>query len=78
MSSPDLQKIFSETLGLPPQTDFSRLAYGEEPRWDSVAHMQLCAAIETAYDIMLETDDVIGMSSYGKAVEILKKYGIAA
>ena len=28
------------------------------------------------FDIMIETDDVIDMSTYGKAREILKRYGV--
>jgi acyl carrier protein len=38
--------------------------------------MALISAIETEFDIMLETDDLIDMSSFLKAMEILKKYGI--
>ena len=51
------------------------LAYGQ-PGWDSVAHMALIAAIERAFDIMLETDDVIGMSSFAVAKTIVAKHGI--
>ena len=39
--------------------------------------MQLVSTIETAFDLMLDTDDVIGMSSYDKAKEIVRKYGVA-
>jgi hypothetical protein len=38
--------------------------------------MALVAALDETFDIMLDTDDVIDMSSYGKAREILTKYGI--
>jgi acyl carrier protein len=40
--------------------------------------MALIAAIEETYGIMLETEDVIDMSSVAKAKEILAKYNIAA
>ena len=52
------------------------LQYGN-PGWDSVGHMALVAAIERAFDIMMETDDVIGLSSFARAKEILSKHGIA-
>ncbi len=47
------------------------------PEWDSVGHMAMIAAIEDAFEIMLETDDIIDFSSYAKGMEILSKYGIA-
>jgi acyl carrier protein len=54
------------------------LAYNSIKEWDSVAHMSLISALEEAYDIMIETDDVIDMSSVRRAREILAKYGINA
>jgi acyl carrier protein len=44
--------------------------------WDSVGHMNLIAALEEAFDIMMDTDDIIDLSSYEKGKEILKKYDI--
>lgn len=44
--------------------------------WDSVAHMVLMSEIENSFDIMLDTDDVIGFSSFEKGKEILKKYDV--
>lgn len=70
-----LLKAFSESLGIPAHTITDSLGYGAGG-WDSVAHMRLVAAIEGEFDIMLETDDVIGLSSFGKAKELLGKYGI--
>ncbi len=72
-----LRAAFREARGLPAEVDFEALTYRGIKQWDSVAHMQLIAAIETAFDVMLETDDVIGMSSYPKAREIVGKYGVA-
>ena len=40
--------------------------------------MALVADIEDRYGIMLETDDVVDMSSYTKAEEILRRYGVGA
>jgi hypothetical protein len=38
--------------------------------------MGLVAALEETYEIMLETDDIIDMSSVAKAKQILAKYGV--
>ena len=53
------------------------LTYQSIPEWDSVGHMTLVSALEDAFDIMLETDDIIDLSSYEMAQEILSShYGI--
>ena len=52
------------------------LEYQGIPQWDSVGHMALIACLEDAFDIMMDTDDIIDFSSYTKGIEILKKYDI--
>jgi len=53
------------------------LKYQQIELWDSVGHMTLVANLEDAFDIMMETDDIIDLSSYEIGQEILKnKYNI--
>ena len=54
------------------------LKYQDIETWDSVGHMRLVSALEEAFDIMLDTDDIIDLSSYEKGKEILSKeaYGV--
>ena len=68
-----LRSIFKESLELEDDVIVDRLEYNAR-KWDSVAHMTLVAAIEEGFSIMLETDDVLDMSSFPKAVEIVGKY----
>ena len=49
------------------------LQYQQIELWDSVGHMNLVANIEDAFDVMMETDDIIDLSSYEKGKEILTK-----
>jgi acyl carrier protein len=78
MSEARLQEAFQTALDLPPETDWPSLAYAQHEHWDSLGHMALVAEIEEAFDIMMETDDVIGMSSYPVAVDMLKtRYDVA-
>ena len=70
-----LKIAFSDALDLAQEKITDELSYGSET-WDSVAHMALIASIESEFDIMMETDDVIDMSSFKKSKEILKKYDI--
>ncbi len=54
------------------------LAYESVPNWDSVGHMSLIAELEDAFDIMMETDDIIDFSSYSIGKKILtEKYGVS-
>lgn len=52
------------------------LAYNQLPAWDSIGHMALIAALEDAFGISMETDDIMNFSSYTKGMELMAKYGI--
>lgn len=70
-----LRNAFATALGIDRGEIVDDLSYGDKP-WDSVAHMAIILEIEKAFDIMMETEDVINLSNYGKAQEILGKYGV--
>ncbi|WP_017756434.1 acyl carrier protein [Calidifontibacillus oryziterrae] len=71
-----LRGIFAETLGIPEAQVTDDLQYNRIEEWDSIAHMALVSAIDDGFEIMMDTDDVIELSSFAKAKEILKKYGV--
>lgn len=62
---------FIEILGVT-EEQLSGLKYQDVASWDSVGHMSLMAALEEAFDIMMDTDDIIDFSSYEKGKEILE------
>ena len=66
---------FVESLGVD-ETELEELEYQKNAAWDSVGHMGLVAALEDAFDIMMDTDDIIDLSSYKKGKEILGKYDV--
>ena len=71
-----LREVFRKSLELPPDEFVDDLEYRGIQKWDSLAHMSLVAGIEDAFDIMIDTDDVIALSSFAKAREIIGKYGV--
>ena len=71
-----LRKMFAEGLGISEDVVTDDLTYQSIKEWDSIGHMALIAAIESAFDIMMDTNDIIDMSSFAKAKEIIQKYGI--
>lgn len=44
--------------------------------WDSVTQLMLVTEVEDEFDIMLDTDDILGFKSYGIGKEILSKYDV--
>ena len=69
-----LKSAFADALGIEKETVTDDLTYNTIEEWDSVAHMTLIGEIEDAFGIMLDTDDIIDMSSFAKAKEIVAKY----
>ena len=65
-------KVFCDTLQIS-EDKLSDLKYQDVELWDSVGHMTLMAELEDAFDIMMETDDIVDFSSYEKGKEILSK-----
>jgi acyl carrier protein len=70
----NLVEVFSDSLGLGAEAIVDNLRYAEVPQWDSIAHMALIAAIEERFDIMIDAEDVINMSSFAVANTIVAKY----
>ncbi|MEY8311818.1 acyl carrier protein [Oscillospiraceae bacterium 42-9] len=68
-------EAFIESFGVTAD-QLPSLAYQEIPEWDSVGHMQLIAALEDAFDIMFDTDDIIDFNSYEKGKEFMAKYEV--
>lgn len=73
-----LAAVFRDCFELAPEVAVEDLAYRGLPAWDSVGHMRLVAAIETEFDIMLETDEVLDLSSFAKGLEIIERATAAA
>lgn len=71
----NLKNIWANTLGVEESEITDDLTYQALTQWDSVGHMNLVAALESSFDLMLEMDEIIGMNSFAKCKEILKKHG---
>ena len=66
------KKLFIEALNVEEIIINDNLKYNEIPEWDSIGHMSLMSAIEGAFNISMETDDIVDFSSYKKGMEILE------
>jgi acyl carrier protein len=77
MNADKLRECFTRSLNIAPERVTDDLAYNTLKEWDSVGHMVLVAEIEGAFDVMFDTDDILGMSTVAKAREILTRYGVS-
>jgi acyl carrier protein len=69
-------QVFIDSFSVTTDQLNESLVYQSVQQWDSIGHMGMVAALEEAFDIMLETDDIIDFGSYTKGIEILAKYDV--
>ncbi|MEV8510911.1 acyl carrier protein [Dactylosporangium sp. NPDC051484] len=67
-----LRKVFVEALELPADVDVENLKYRDIEQWDSLGHMTLVGAIEDEFDVQFDTEQVIDMSSFKVALDMLR------
>lgn len=70
-----LIKVFVSSLDIS-EAEAESAVFKETPQWDSVGHVNLMNAIEEAFDVSLEPDDILDFKSFAVGVEILQKYGV--
>ena len=70
------KNAFIEAFSIDENKLKKNLEYNTIPEWDSIGHMSLIGNLEEAFEISMETDDIIDLSSYNKGLEILKKYKV--
>ncbi|MCF2533498.1 acyl carrier protein [Yinghuangia soli] len=71
-----LKGVFAHALDLDPDTKIEDLRYREIDKWDSLGHMALVAAIEDEFDVQFDTDQVIDMSAFKVAYDMLREMGL--
>ena len=69
-------QAFVNCFSVAPEVLNEAFVYQCVPTWDSVGHMTLIAALEEAFEIQMEMDDIIDLSSFTKGIETLGKYGV--
>ena len=70
-----LLNVFSTVLEIEDASIIKKLEYNTLPKWDSVGHMQLIAAIETEFDILMETEQILDLNCFEMACTILGDHG---
>lgn len=71
-----LNTIFCEVFSVEASTLNSDFNKENVDGWDSVRQLSLTSSLEDEFDIMLDAEDILDMTSYENAVKILHKYEI--
>lgn len=72
-----LNEIFTSVFGVGSEALGSEFTREKIANWDSVRQLSLTNAMEDAFDIMLDPEDILGCTSYENAKQILKKYEVS-
>lgn len=75
MNTSKYEEVFTTTFEIN-KDQLPNLKYQDIESWDSVGHMILITALEEAFSIMLDPDDIVDLSSFEQGKEILKKYHV--
>lgn len=58
-----LDQLIADTLKIAPEEVSDDLAYGSLPGWDSLAHVSLMLQLEAEYDIEIDEDTMVELTS---------------
>ena len=71
-----LKIILAEILRLEPDKIVESISMDTETAWDSLVHMDLVARIEEDYDIRMEVDEIVEITSFEKILRLLHERDI--
>jgi acyl carrier protein len=66
-----LTSLFKEIIGVSPETDPNEITMERIEDWDSMAHMTLITQIEEEFEISLEAEEIMAMTTYPKIKKII-------
>ena len=67
------RQVFIAVLELPEDTDVTALEQQDLEAWDSLAHVLLCTALESEFDLQIDLDDAVELTSFTAALEYLER-----
>ncbi len=71
-----LHDIIAGALSVSVSKIDDQLSYQGIPEWDSMSHVSLISELESNYQISIEMEDALEMSTVSKVREVLTRYGV--
>ena len=72
----NLVEVIAEILQLPADSLHDRSDAQNTPGWDSLRHIEIMLAIETAYDVRLSVSEMAGLRHLGDIETVLRAHGV--
>ena len=69
-----VEQVIRDVFKLDDGFDLAQAAPGEIPQWDSLGHVALLSAVESAFDIQLSPEDIADVDSVDALKEVVKRY----
>ncbi len=76
MDDANKEKLFgvvAATFEIDPATVSADMAVGSIPQWDSLGHLGLISAIEEAFEVSFDVDELFEVETVGDFMELLDK-----
>jgi acyl carrier protein len=73
-----VEELLSEVLQAPAAEINDDLAMSDMDAWDSLKHMELIVALETAFDVQLTFDEIVAMRSVREIKRVLSERSVAS
>lgn len=70
------QNIFIDVFGVESSKLNDQFSFDKIDTWNSFTHLTLISKLESEFNIIFETDDILSFGSYLNGIKILKKYGV--
>jgi acyl carrier protein len=71
-----LDQLIADSLKIAPEDVTDDLAYGSLPGWDSLAHVSLMLQLEAEYDVEIDEDTMVELTSVAAIRDFVQ--GVAA
>jgi citrate synthase len=71
-----LDQLIADSLKIAPEDVTDDLAYGSLPGWDSLAHVSLMLQLEAEYDVEIDEDVMVELTSVAAIRDFVQ--GVAA
>lgn len=72
-----LRSVVAEVLRVSPDTVGEETSMMTTPQWDSLKHMEIILAVEDAFGLTLDGDEIASMISVGAIEALLRDKGAA-